>query len=375
MRALRWLCAGVAVLTPACGRSDDKAFVGYGAPRYEDPTPHAQVAFTLLGSIGTAEGPMALSNIPAVAVGTGGTVAVLDRFNCQVVLLDSLRNFIKRIGRCGSGPGEMLVPWRIAFHADSIVLFDSQQAAFLVWDLQGKELRRFQLTELRGARGVRDVAIVDDSTLLVAKDLNATVYTDHNHLVSVLDLETGRVRSDAVPDVPISLSSRRVQSRPVYLCAPTERTAPNMQVVVSNVWQPEVVTFSRFPDEVAAHVVTLVDWLPVRYDENGPDAPGIPTAEISVACGRDAFVQMYRVFDYTQRPPTLREGMLEVRRYDGTLLHRTIWSESHDSVFMGTPRAAHGNMFYFVDNAVVEGYPRVIVYNLTTLEGSDESRQ
>jgi hypothetical protein len=247
---------------------------------------------------------------------------------------------------------------------DSLVIFDGQAGAFLIWDMEGNEGRRIPLAALPGAESMRDLAILDDSTLVVAKELHATRYTDEHNLVSIVDLQTGLLRSEAVRDVPVARESRMPQTRPVYLCAHNGGTGSTAIVVVSNVWQPETVTFSQFPTEVAAHVVTSVEWLPLHYDHRMPGEAGQPLVEMSLACGDAGFAQMHRVFDYAQRPPALQEGMLEVRDYAGNILYRRLASSTLDSIFFGTPRAAYGDLYYFVDNRTRTDYPVIHVFRL-----------
>ena len=196
------------------------------------------------------------------------------------------------------------------------------------------------------------------------------MYTDEKQLVSLVDLRSGRVRSEAVTDAPVALKSRRPQIRPAYLCASPVSDQDTARLVVANIWQPEIVVLSRLRANVVAHVVTTVEWLPLVYDSRGKSAPRPPGARMSIACGERAFVLAVRKYDYTTRPVTLREGMVEVRAYNGDIIYRRLWSQEPDSVFFGTPMAARNGRVFFVDNALHEEYPVIHVYRLLIEAGS-----
>jgi hypothetical protein len=368
MRSFLPAYMAVFALLGACRHPDERSFSSLGAPTYQPPARIATARLEYVRSIGASDGPLSFSTIPSLAARSDGTVAVLDRFNCQVVLIDSAGMLIRRFGRCGRGPGEFVTPWRLAFLGDSLVVFDDGQGAFLFMDLHGNEGRRLHLGELPGAVGIRGFAFENDTTLLVGKTLNATVYTDNNELVAIVDRRTGRERAGVVQDVPISIGSQRAMTRSIYLCGSNGNNA-NAHVVIGNLWQAELVSFDDFPEAVSSHTVTTVDWLPIRFDSRGPKAPRPPSMTLTLACGDETFAAMYRVLDFDKRPAAVRQGMLEVRSYDGQVLVRDIWTETQDSVFFGTPMAASREYYYFVDNARYADYPVVRVYRLVMNTG------
>ena len=163
--------AVVVMAAAACTQQDERGFQDLGQVRYEDPVPVSHGSLRHVMSIGEAEGPLAFSDVPDAAAGPQGVLAVVDRGNCQIALVDSAGTLLRRLGRCGKGPGELTTPMLVDFRADSLIIYDKAQGALLLWNLEGRETRRLALAPLPGAAGIRNFAVLDDSTLAVAKEL------------------------------------------------------------------------------------------------------------------------------------------------------------------------------------------------------------
>ena len=78
-------------------------------------------------SVGELEGPLAFSVINGLAVHPGGILAVIDWHECAIALLDvETLTLIRRVGRCGDGPGEFRMIQAVTFVGDSLFVADTQ---------------------------------------------------------------------------------------------------------------------------------------------------------------------------------------------------------------------------------------------------------
>lgn len=99
--------------------------------------------FTIGELQGTSEATF--TAISAVAVDKTGSVFVADPRERRIVVFDSLRRFVRTIGRAGSGPGEFTAPVALMLFADSLLAFDRGLLRASVFSKGGEFRRAFAL--------------------------------------------------------------------------------------------------------------------------------------------------------------------------------------------------------------------------------------
>jgi hypothetical protein len=84
---------------------------------------------------------------------------------------------------------------------------------------------------------------------------------------------------------------------------------------------------------------------------------------VAVACSRDAFVVWQRQTGPDDNVLKARDGLIEVRGYDGSLMLSRPFKD-RDSLFLGRPLAAGTDLVFFRDNET-GAFPRILVFQLS----------
>lgn len=127
-RFLPYLGAFLAVLLlSGCGESLQE--IGT-----ERSSPDSAVRLQLEWSAGSATAPgVVLSDVGDLARSPGGPVAVMERGNRSVALLDSTGRPLTRVGGRGPGPSELLQPMDIGFAGDTLWVADQGTNSVKFW--------------------------------------------------------------------------------------------------------------------------------------------------------------------------------------------------------------------------------------------------
>lgn len=106
----------------------------------------------LLATIGTANGSASeLGRVRSVLLSPAGDVFVVDAGYTRLVKFNASGSFAAQWGRKGSGPGEYLSPYSIAWLHDSLVLLDPANSRMGMYDTQGRWVRSWPSPRITGS--------------------------------------------------------------------------------------------------------------------------------------------------------------------------------------------------------------------------------
>ncbi|MHC4742165.1 MAG: NHL repeat-containing protein [Planctomycetota bacterium] len=177
---MRWFCAGALFLLFCLGSV--VVAVQRGADSKNAPI-RVRTKTEIFGPEGK---PFAMPS--DAAVGTDGTLYVLDGVHHRVVVCDSQGSFRFEFGRRGGGSGELLFPLGIAAGADgNIYVADSGNHRFSIFSSDGRALKSVELP--RGESG----AAPDPTDIALDLRLRRLYIADNdNHRLHIYDLAAGR---------------------------------------------------------------------------------------------------------------------------------------------------------------------------------------
>lgn len=307
------------------------ALPGFDSPAAEWWRADSSWTIAPVRAYGTADGPLAFGYIMGVAVHANGTLGVADYQSCTVTLISRPGGeLLRQLGRCGDGPAEFRQVRAVAFHGDSLLVYDQSRGDVAILDTAGRELARHRVP-LRPPSAIMSMAVVDDSTLLVSAERSpydtgpAEAADSLIGLVGLLDLRTGAVREWLGADAPLSTIGSPNAIRRMSACLRPDRAAP--VVVMLNTWLLEGVALELPQKRELFHFITDTPLQPTQL-EDGSWSPGSMITR-AVWCGESG--ALFRVS--RPRPPVpgqptrAAETYLEMRAWDGTPLLRTSVTE------------------------------------------------
>jgi hypothetical protein len=331
--------------------SNPDLFAGLGPVRMESPTPDASLEPVYIREYGSLSGEDSFGMPWAAVVRDDGSLVVADILDpCILTVIDRPSGVVReKLGRCGEGPGEFKMIMAIATDADSLYVYDQELGIVIVLDPDGIETRRFTVEGVGGPLNtVDDLALLDDSTMLVAKSQVGRAS------VETVDRGTGRLRRVWF-ETPEAAELAEV-IRHLSACA-RPGTGPGT-IVAMNEWVFEGVGVSPDTGEEPLHFHT--SFADLRDDGDGPSST-------RVRCGASM-----AVFRGTTPGPmedlgnvmTSRAGVvvLEARQYDGTLRMRMI-VEDEGSLLRGGLGAMRGDTLFLLNRTARE-YPVVAEFVL-----------
>ncbi len=87
----------------------------------------------------------------AVTVDDDGNIYVLDSKACNIIVFDKLGRLIRRIGRMGQGPGEMIAPARLSMLGnDAFMVYDVAVSRITSFSLGGEFRKQWNTADARG---------------------------------------------------------------------------------------------------------------------------------------------------------------------------------------------------------------------------------
>ncbi|HET8762226.1 MAG TPA: hypothetical protein VFM12_02360 [Gemmatimonadales bacterium] len=303
--------------------------------------------------------------IGPVALGPDSLIAVVDDAPCQVALLKLDGRFLRRIGRCGDGPGDFRRVNALAFRADTLLIWDDARMRLIFMGLDGTEYRALALHDsLPFSYGLVSVSSVDDSTLVVARvTLPVSQDTAANAsaaLFPLVDARSGAVRSSALQNPPIAmLPTNRDRYEYVATCLQPNHRDPRLAVMGQ--WAFEGLFLESDSLTTATAFETDLAWHRPARAWGGRQEGFVPGARSSnvVCLDRGALFWALQV-DWKAIPPINTGGYMELRSCDGAPLAAQSFTPL-DSSFMERPVAAEGRTVVFRSNAVF-GYPRLNIF-------------
>lgn len=344
------LCLPLAACADAPSSNPD-LFAGLGPVRMESPTPDASLEPVFIREYGSLSGDDSFGMPWAAVVRDDGSLVVADILDpCILTVIDRPSGVVReKLGRCGEGPGEFKMIMALATDADSLYVYDQELGIVIVLDPDGIETRRFTVEGVGGPLNtVDDLALLDDSTMLVARSQVGRAS------VESVDRGTGRLRRvwfETPEDAELAEVIRHLSA-----CA-RPGTGPGA-IVAMNEWVFEGVGVSPDTGEERLHFHT--SFADLRDDGDGPSST-------RVRCGASM-----AVFRGTTPGPmedlgnvvTSRAGVvvLEAREYDGTLRMRAI-VEDEGSLLRGGLGAMRGDTLFLLNRAARE-YPVVAEFVL-----------
>ena len=112
----------------------------------------AELVATITADTGVGE---AFGSVRSVLLDRDGSVYVVDPSYRQISVFDSTGALTRRIGRRGSGPGEYMMPYSLAWLGDSLALLDPGVPRVMLVDKSGAWARQWPYHRLTGSSAVR----------------------------------------------------------------------------------------------------------------------------------------------------------------------------------------------------------------------------
>lgn len=337
--------ACLALVTCADVPPNPDLFAGFSRVPVESPTADSSLVPVLIREYGSLSGPDSFGMPWALTVRDDGSLVVSDiNSPCTLTVIDRPSGLVReKLGGCGEGPGEFKMITALATDADSLFVYDQGSSHIVVLDPAGIEARRFLPAGVGAFRTLDRLAVLDDSTMIVARS-DAGRAT-----VESIDRATGELREvwfETTENAEMAETLRHLS-----VCV-RPGPAPAMVVAVNEmVFEGVGVTADTREERLHFHT-SLAD-----LREDGKERP----ASASVRCGATL-----AIFWGTTPGPvetnvavvTIRAGtiLFEARDYDGTLRMRTI-VEDRESLLRGGVEAMRGDTLFLISSA--ELYPVV----------------
>lgn len=322
----------------------------------------------LVRTIGTDVGPISFTQVGVAATSPSGLLAVADNGNCQIVLVN-LKNggFVRRIGRCGDGPGEFRRPAAMSFRGNLLVVYDAQRRELVFLTEDGVEQHRWSLARVLGMPGAATtVHFLDDTTLVIGRYVfpeglapNESAQTGRDLLV-VADARTGSVRKSflSVPDLGWKNEFRLLN----HTATCTSESGRGFYLATMSMWEFGGVVFRGSSLSELVEFKTRLGWMtPVTTTQVAPGVlPG--SVAFNVVCNDDGILLWAARRDLKVPGHVGSEGHMEFRSYEGRLFWAIDFGKT-DTLFHERPIAAYRDRVIFRANNS-GSYPRLVEFVL-----------
>jgi len=330
------------------------------------------VSLEFIREYGDRDQGLVFGHIVSMAANPAGVLAVYDRDDCRIWLVDTQGAQWKAVGRCGEGPGEFKSITAMTFSGDTLIVFDEGRQALVRLDSRGEELERMTPALAKwGALSISDLAVDGEGKVAAGLDLAPSEPTADYLQVAVFDPfgEGSAVRGLAAP--PLARKTPRPIVRYSSLCSGVSPSGERV-IVAANTWGPQAVVLRQRDLKALSSLRVPVAWaLPNEHSlRPGYWGPMYPIPK--TACGRELAVIGYRDQQYLEasRSWEVRAAAMIVLDLDGNLVAAVVEDGplSSRSVMFMTPGAATGERFFFFTNSFFD-YPVVHEYRIVRTAG------
>lgn len=316
-------------------------------------------------TIGAADGPLAMGAVSALAA-RSDLIAIADVQACEIVLYDLQRARLeRRIGGCGSGPGEFRQIMGIAWWGDSLFVAQRPGNEISVVRRDGIEVRRIRPQLDRWAVAVHAVAVMDDTTLLLSIGRVPSVAVRDvedsrvHSFLALVNSVTGEVRRYFLQDTEeVSLRNNAQLIRHRIACL--GQGSGRGRIAAMNIWRFQG-TIEGFPGSNFPRVEFRREVPGYEPRALGRGGMWRPSGYASIGCTDGGVV--FKWVPEREEIARGRRGYLEVRDYSGRVLLERELEFSADSGLFGAIGAAHGDRLYLFANTIFE-FPVVLEYRL-----------
>jgi hypothetical protein len=291
MRWSRLLCMCWPLIV-SCSHDDSHLFFADAPFPVLLPGSEQEVRLELLAEYGDQDHGLVFGHITDLAVSETGVLAVLDRIDCRVWILDTETRETRSLGGCGDGPGEFRIPRVAAFTGDTLVVFDSGRNSLQKITLEGDEIDRLPLPLATvGAFAVSDLYVGDGGSIVAGLDLLPPGLDSEHLQIAVFEGTGGAVIHRGLVAPPVARATRRRAVREGSLCGGVMKDGVEFLAAV-NTWGPQLTVLRRsdFHSLLSARVPVL--WAQAMEDPPGSGAwvnfgpvPGIACGERHIVVG------------------------------------------------------------------------------------------
>ncbi|NOR45952.1 MAG: 6-bladed beta-propeller [Candidatus Delongbacteria bacterium] len=125
-----------------------------------------------------------------VAVDSKGNIYVLDSRLASITIFDKNGNFLKSIGRKGTGPGEFKLPWQMIILNDTLYVSDNASSQLSVFENKFNFIRNFTL----GNNNTLIVMIPIDSNSFISATQSWKVESEDTYYVNTTTLRDSKFK-------------------------------------------------------------------------------------------------------------------------------------------------------------------------------------
>jgi hypothetical protein len=271
---------------------------------------------------------------------------VIDRGVCQLVLIDLKESaFVRRISRCGKGPGEFTFATAIGIRGASILLWDDATRRLLTFSTDGEERRRYFLPA--DVSEVDQIAWLNDSMAVLSTALfvaGRPLRDSTDQQLLVFNLRSGEVESRFHRITQYASGNPAPITYNVATCTPH-----GDRILVLENWDFEGSIYSAGTRRVLSHFKTAASAFGPEPERTSPEARRPKTIAFGAACTQNLAL-LWHVHSKPGAPRLfVAGGRVELRDYNGGLAAATVFGES-DTLFMARPVAAYGDEVILATN-------------------------
>jgi hypothetical protein len=348
----------------------DLFFTGVPHPT-TTPPPGDPIELELVRGFGDRDEGLVFGQIVSLAVNDTGTLAVIDRFGCQVWIIDTETGSANTVGGCGDGPGEFRRAEAAAFKGDTLFVWDQGRASLVKMGLAGDEIERFRLDFIAlGAAGIPAFHVDDSGQILAGLNLLPYTTAQEDRYLILFDRFGGTPIRRELSAPPLARSTPRNMAHGISFCVAPD-TGGGEVVFALNHWGPQAVFLRRRDLSFIRTIRIPVDWAVAEEHSLRPGHWGPHSPPPRVICGDRYAIAGYR----DQGPGPDGETVVssaawlvfDLEADVLTILGGDDAPEAGSMLFM-TPGAATGNRFFFFTNGFFD-YPVIREYRIVARGG------
>ena len=336
------------------GAADTAPVVTAVAP--ETPRAIPSLDYDVVRTYGSESGALSFTEVGPAAANDSGLLVVVDRGVCQLVIIDLEKGeLVRRIARCGKGPGEFTFATAVALRHDNILLWDDATRRLLHVRANGEEVRRYHLpTDIWE---IDQIVWFDDTTTVLATALSIAgrpIDKELDRQLLVFNLATGSVITRFHPVVEYANGNPAPITYNISTCSRNEER----RLVVLENWLFKASIYRLSPPRLITQFETSAPEYGPEPERSSPEARRPKTVVFGAACAR-SFAFLWHVHGKPGAPRLfLAGGRVELRGYDGQLKAARTFGEA-DSLFRARPVAAYGDQIILATNRLGP-YPHLV---------------